>query len=238
MSVAGLPAVSGFVLAGGKSSRMGRNKALLELGGKPLVGHAVEKLGRLCESVAILSNDAELGGFGELVEDVHPGCGPLGGVEAALLRSTTEWSLILPVDVPFLPTYLLADWLWKILCEPVGDTRIAMLAVDRTLHPALLIVHRDVAPFLTYSLERGHYRLLSALEYAAEKIANRRSVETKRVLLEWQWDFWTRGDKPAEAGSTPTEAQRRLGPDRWFANLNTPEDFLMAERDVDGLDTL
>ena len=75
--------VGAYVLAGGKSSRMGRDKALLELAGKPLVRHAVTKLRRVCEDVHILSGNMELAPYAPLVEDLHPGCGPIGGLEAA-----------------------------------------------------------------------------------------------------------------------------------------------------------
>lgn len=93
--------VGGYVLAGGKSSRMGRDKALLELAGKPLVLHAVTKLQRVCEDVHILSGNRELAEYAPLVEDLHPGCGPIGGIEAAFGHSGHEWILLMPVDMPF-----------------------------------------------------------------------------------------------------------------------------------------
>jgi len=61
--------VGGYILAGGKSSRMGRDKALLELAGKPLVQHAVKKLRRVCMDVRILSNSGELGAYAPIVAD-------------------------------------------------------------------------------------------------------------------------------------------------------------------------
>ena len=94
--------VGGYVLAGGKSSRMGRDKALLELAGKPLVLHAVVKLRRVCIDVSILGNDPALDAYAPLVRDVHADCGPMGAMEAALLHSRYDWNLFLPVDMPFL----------------------------------------------------------------------------------------------------------------------------------------
>src|SRR5271156_1644278 len=99
--------VGGYVLAGGRSSRMGRDKALLELGGKPLALHAVTKLQRVCSDVHILSENRELSAYAPLVSDLHPGCGPIGGIEAAFAHSTHEWNLFLPVDMPFFPSALL-----------------------------------------------------------------------------------------------------------------------------------
>ena len=103
--------VGGYVLAGGRSSRMGRDKALLELAGKPLIEHAVTKLRRVCAEVHILAGaegeHAGLARYAPLVHDLHPGCGPISGIEAALTHTTHDWNLILAVDVPFLPTALL-----------------------------------------------------------------------------------------------------------------------------------
>ena len=98
------------MLAGGKSSRMGRDKALLELAGKPLVLHAVTKLRRVCSEVQILSSKAELERFAPLVRDMREGCGPLGGMEAGLGHSWHEWNLFMPVDMPFLPSAFLDNW--------------------------------------------------------------------------------------------------------------------------------
>src|ERR1700730_11691463 len=102
--------IGGYVLAGGKSSRMGRDKALLELAGKPLVLHAVVKLRRVCRDVHILSNRPQLEAYAPLVRDLHEGCGPLGGIEAALEHSQHDWNLFMPVDMPFLPSSFLFGW--------------------------------------------------------------------------------------------------------------------------------
>ncbi len=79
--------IGGYVLAGGRSSRMGRDKALLELAGKPLVRHAVKKLRRVCMDVRVLSDNPELAAYAPIVPDIHRDCGPMGGIEAALTHS-------------------------------------------------------------------------------------------------------------------------------------------------------
>ena len=103
-------AIGGFVLAGGRSSRMGRDKATLDLGGKPLVARAVEKLRRVCAEVKVLSGDPGLEAYAPVVRDLHADCGPMGGMEAALSSSGFDWNLFLPVDVPFLPAAYLEEW--------------------------------------------------------------------------------------------------------------------------------
>jgi molybdenum cofactor guanylyltransferase len=233
-----LPPVGGYVLAGGKSLRMGSDKALLKLAGKPLVLHAMTKLRRLCAEVSILSNNPGLEQYAPLVRDLHEGCGPLAGIEAALLRSKYDWNLVLPVDVPFLPTFLLDSWLWSVLHEPIGEIKLSMLSVDGVRHPALLIIHREIAAYLTASLERGDFKLFPALRSAIENISARRRVKVREVFVDMQWDdlLSSKAIDKKEAWSSPSEAQNE-NCSRWFANLNTPEEFAEAEKHLDALDT-
>jgi molybdenum cofactor guanylyltransferase len=233
-----LPQVGGYVLAGGKSSRMGHDKALLKLADKPLILHAVMKLRRVCAEVSILGGNSELEAYAPLIRDLHNGCGPMGGIEAALLSSKYDWNLILPVDVPFLPTFLLDNWLWSVLHEPERDVRLSMLAVDNVPHPALLIIHRDIAPYMTASLERGNFKLLPALRFAVGDIAARREFEVKNVFAEMQWDelLAPKVIDKMEGQYSRNEVQIKNW-SRWFANLNTPEEFADAEQHIDALDT-
>jgi molybdenum cofactor guanylyltransferase len=235
-----LPPVGGYVLAGGKSSRMGRDKALLQIGGKPLVEHAVTKLRRLCAEVNILGNEQELEARAPLVRDVHPGCGPMSGIESALLHSRYEWNLILPVDMPFLPTWFLDDWLWSTLHKGsrIDEIRISMISVDASPQPALLIIHREIAPYLTRALERGQFKLLTTLELAAKEIAAENKIGQERVFLNLQWDD---PSAPAIQGADDLwrlrTKEQGANCSRWFANLNTPEEFAEAEQHLDALDT-
>lgn len=228
------PPVGGYVLAGGRSSRMGQDKALLPLAGKPLVEHAVTKLRRLCAKVSVLSGNPELAAYGPLVADNFGGSGPLGGIEAALLDSEFAWNLILPVDMPFLPTRLLDDWMYSALQEPIRDLRISTLCVDGQAYPTLLLIHRDVSPYLRADLKLGRYKVLVSLESAAQAIAAERRVKPERVFWQAQWDEpnspkWRNADQIWKKGSK--------GYLDWFANLNTPEEFAEAETHSDALDT-
>ena len=104
--------VTVFVLAGGQSTRMGRDKALLRLGGQTLLERALALAHRIAPRVAVLGSREKYAGAGErIIEDEFPGCGPLAGIHAALGASETDLNLILSVDMPFVPlkfvTYLL-----------------------------------------------------------------------------------------------------------------------------------
>src|ERR1035441_7897306 len=130
--------ISGYVLAGGRSSRMGTDKALLQLAGKPLIAHAVAKLRRICTDVHILSPNPALAAYAPLVPDLHPSCGPVGGMEAALAHSTHDWSLILAVDLPFLPAAILYRWASHTVA-PTETNRVAMFTADGRPQPAVCL---------------------------------------------------------------------------------------------------
>src|SRR5436305_3787601 len=124
--------VTGFVLAGGRSSRMGSNKALLELEGTPLVQHAKGILESVCGNVFIVGQRDLYGGFGACYEDVYPGCGPLGGIHAALLNSQTEFNLITAVDTPFIKSEFLDYLVHRALASGV---LVTAPSVGGLVHP-------------------------------------------------------------------------------------------------------
>ena len=100
------PEAAGFVLAGGRSSRMGREKALVLLTGEPLVGHALHVLREAGLTAAIAGGTVSLRAFAPVVEDSEPGLGPLGGICAALASTSMRWAGFLPLDLPLLPASL------------------------------------------------------------------------------------------------------------------------------------
>src|SRR2546423_1031019 len=99
--------VSGFILAGGKSSRMSTDKVLLRFDGRTLLESALERMGKVTTSVSIVGARPDLAGYAPVIQDIYQNCGPLGGIHAALASSRDEWNLMLAVDMPFVPAELL-----------------------------------------------------------------------------------------------------------------------------------
>jgi len=246
--------IGGYVLAGGHSSRMGRDKAFLDLAGKPLILHAVVKLRRVCIDVNVLGSNPALDAYAPLVRDVHPDCGPMGGMEAALLHSRRDWNLFLPVDVPFLPTAYLSFWMMQAVHRADGVIRslhqgfempgvhalVWMFRVEGVPQPTVALVHREVRPFLTEALERGEYKLFPVLEKACREISVRNGLLPGEGMVAIPfWSQFTAKSGPQREGEDwwyTTEAQERHS-GSWFANLNTPEEFALAEKHLDALDT-
>ena len=99
--------ITTFVLAGGKSTRMGSDKAFLELGGRTLLARTLDLAASIDSPVMIVGERTKFARFGPVVEDIYHEHGPLGGIQAALASTSTELNLILAVDLPFLrPEFL------------------------------------------------------------------------------------------------------------------------------------
>ena len=101
-----MDSVTGFVLAGGKSSRMGKDKAFLQIFGRTLLAHALELAKAATGSAWIVGSREKFAAFGQVAEDIYPGHGPLAGIHKALTSTQTDLNLILAVDMPFRIT----DW--------------------------------------------------------------------------------------------------------------------------------
>jgi molybdopterin-guanine dinucleotide biosynthesis protein A len=217
--------VGGYVLAGGRSSRMGRDKALLELAGKPLIEHALRKMQRVCVDVRILgganggdpAHAQALAAYAPVVFDLHPGCGPIGGIEAALADSAHEWRIVLPVDLPFVPAAFLEAWMARVVAQAMR-CRIAIFSTQGRAHPALCLLHKQVAPYIAEAVERGEFKLMPAFQTAAKSLAAKGEATPDEVLR-----VDAVGDEPGRV---------------WWMNLNTPADFAEAEKwsaELDGL---
>ena len=89
--------ITGIVLAGGKSSRMGQEKGLAEFDGKPMIAYALEALAPLCTEILISSNSNAYNHLGyRVVPDIIANSGPMGGIYSCMLQSQLEKKKSLP----------------------------------------------------------------------------------------------------------------------------------------------
>lgn len=148
--------LSAFVLAGGRSSRMGRDKAFLELGGRTLLDRALEACRPLCPTVAIVGPEEKFAAYGATVQDIYPDRGPLAGIHAALSHSATSHNLVLGVDLPFVTTAFL-----RYLVEQAWASG-ADVTVPRAgggFHPVGAVYHRRFRDVAQKALERGENKI-------------------------------------------------------------------------------
>ncbi len=201
---------AGFVLAGGQSSRMGRDKALLPLAGRPLIQHAMSILRDAGLKAAIAGARAPIAEFGPVIADSRAGEGPLGGICAALASNSARYAVFLPVDLPMLPASLIAYLVHHASVTAQAVTIPSMAGIAQTF-PAVL--DRATLPELESELDAGRRGCLSGFQAAAASF--RQSVSPLPVELLIQ------------AGQIADP--RKLPAARWFLNVNTPQELERAE---------
>jgi molybdenum cofactor guanylyltransferase len=199
--------VRGYVLAGGASSRFGRDKALVRFGATPLLLQ-IGQLVRICTSqVAVIAGAqkySELAANLEIIEDQWPGEGPLGGIITALQHTaaterSVEWNLILGCDMPFLT----AEWLQFLVAHARESNKEIQVVLPHSAHgpePLCACYRTSAADALKNVFDRGVRKVTQALK------------EVRTEVLDDS--VWKRFDS---AG-------------RLFWNMNTPPDFEEAQR--------
>jgi molybdopterin-guanine dinucleotide biosynthesis protein A len=149
--------LTAFVLAGGKSSRMGTDKAALDLAGRTLLEHALATLRLVAGTVFILGSKQRYGGYGvDVIEDIFPDCGPLGGIHAALKSNQVGLSLIVAVDTPFLSADFLS-YLAKRARE--SGSVVTTPEIAGYTQPLCAVYSPQFLPLAEEALQRGVYKI-------------------------------------------------------------------------------
>lgn len=151
--------ISGFILAGGLSTRMGSDKALLKIAGEPLLGRMINIIRPFCHRVAVSGMKEDYQVFStEMIADLVAGIGPISGIYSSLKISNSEWNLLVSVDVPFLNKELL-DLL--ILNKDGFDCVIPKH--DSGLEPLVGLYHKNALPVVDEMIKNGDYKLMNLL---------------------------------------------------------------------------
>jgi molybdopterin-guanine dinucleotide biosynthesis protein A len=167
------PDVAAFILAGGKSARMGADKAFAELDSQTLLARALQVVRSVTADVRIVGAAARFGKFAPAVEDVFRGCGPLGGIHAALRASAADLNLMLAVDMPFVSPELL-----RYLTARARDSA-ALVTVPRCSggwQPLCAVYRREFADVAETVLRAGRYKIDSLF-----------APERTQMIAEQEW---------------------------------------------------
>jgi molybdopterin-guanine dinucleotide biosynthesis protein A len=155
--------IAAIILAGGRGRRMDeRDKGLVELAGRPLVAHVLDRLRPQVDELAISANrhlDAYAAFGCPVVPDSLPDQpGPLAGILAAAAHTRAEWLLVTPCDTPFLPADLAARLRAAALEHGVEMVRAAD---TERIHYAVMLLHRRLLDDLAAVLAAGERRVQS-----------------------------------------------------------------------------
>ncbi len=172
----------GFVLAGGQSRRMGKDKSQLLLNNKTFTEKISDTLLQITDSILVMRAD----------RDIYPNWGALGGLHAALAACKREWAIVVACDLPFVTAQLLG---YLSLLRDHHDAIVPLQADERPQPLCALYRIEPCLPRATELIETGHRRPRDLLEL----------VNTRWVPF--------------------TELRNLDQAEKFFVNINTPEDY-------------
>jgi molybdopterin-guanine dinucleotide biosynthesis protein A len=171
----GSPDVSAFILAGGKSTRMGADKAFVEYGGRTLLARALDLARSVTPEVRIVGSAEKFALFAPVVEDVFCDCGPLGGIHAALRASRAELNVMLAVDMPFV------SWAFsQYLISQAENAPEAAVVVPRgagSWQPLCAVYRRDFAGAAEDALRAGKNKIDPLFNLVRTRVVTEEELE-------------------------------------------------------------
>ncbi|MCB0463530.1 MAG: molybdenum cofactor guanylyltransferase [Flavobacteriaceae bacterium] len=158
--------ITGIVLAGGKSSRMGSDKGLLKMNGKTFVEHVIEAMKPLVDEIVIVSNNPEYDQFGFYrVEDDIKDSGPLAGLYSGLKHSKTNYNLVLSCDIPMIKTEILK----KLVEADYENYEVTQVESHNKTMPLIAIYQKQCMHKCLELLQQGERRLRVAVNQLKTK---------------------------------------------------------------------
>jgi len=166
--------ISSIVLAGGESTRLGRDKAFLEVKGQFLIESIIERLRQLSQEVIIVADETDRYEEFEatVVGDVYPGKGALGGIYSGVKRASNSYSLVVACDMPFLNLSLLRYMQTLAVSYDVVIPRIDHLS--EALHA---IYAKDCLPFMEEQLQQGDLRIIHFFPHVRVRYVEQEEIE-------------------------------------------------------------
>lgn len=153
--------ITGIILAGGKSSRMGTDKALIDVKGKKLIEYSIAVMKQICGHIIISASNPVYEKFGfPIVADSFQGIGPIAGLEACLRYSKTKINLVAPCDSPFLSINLFRET----LKETAGYEAAVPILQDGKVEPLAGYYSKEALPTIIQQIEKGDYKLQNLLK--------------------------------------------------------------------------
>jgi molybdopterin-guanine dinucleotide biosynthesis protein A len=169
--------ITGIILSGGKSCRMGQDKGLCMLGDKPMIGYGLEVLESLCDEILISANDSFYEEFHyPVIEDKIRDIGPLGGLMSGISEAKNEHILVLSCDMPFVNTAL-----FLYILEQKENYLAAIPDFRGLIEPTCGYYHKNILNIIEKQIRKQEYSLRKMLQNA----------NYLKVVIEEQMVFYT-----------------------------------------------
>lgn len=171
--------ITGIILAGGKSSRMGLDKSSLTYNNSTFLELVIKAMKPLVENILIVSNNLAHDKLSyKRVEDIITDSGPLAGIHAGLSHSTTDYNLILSCDIPLITTEIIEE-LFKVNYQ---DYDVVQIESNNKTMPLIAIYNKHCANKFLELLENDERRLRQAVK----------QLQSKSVIVDTKWSAFVK----------------------------------------------
>jgi molybdopterin-guanine dinucleotide biosynthesis protein A len=152
--------ITGIILSGGKSTRMGTDKALIQIDGKTLLDKAIETCRQVCHSILISSNHPRHEKSGcKTIPDKIENCGPIGGICSCLKQSQTDWNFVISVDAAFVE----AEFASFITSE-IDDVEAIVPCHNAGKEPLVALYHKSSLAEMEKMIGLGDFKMHNLLK--------------------------------------------------------------------------
>jgi len=172
--------MTGAVLAGGQSRRMGANKAFIEVDGVPIIESVLAVLGEIFDKQLIIADSVNLfKGLGaEVIPDFYKGAGSLGGIYTALLNSGSELTFVTACDMPDINK----EAVKRLISTPADDSLVIIPFIGKRLHPMHALYDKRCLEPMEEMIKAGNLRITAFLERV--KVKRLTEVDFKGLEIE------------------------------------------------------
>jgi molybdenum cofactor guanylyltransferase len=159
--------MTGIILAGGKSSRMGMEKGLVVFRGQPLIHWSISVLKESCNEILISSNSDCYNYLGfKVVADIFPDIGPMGGIYSCLVQSADDINLVLSCDMPFVTPEI-----FKLMIAEKGDSKVCVPGHEgEKYEPLCGIYQKSILEEMNVFIQNKNYKLPDLFRQTNAKI--------------------------------------------------------------------
>ena len=157
---------NGYILAGGKSSRMGTDKGLLLFEGKPMIQYVIEQMQPIFDKLVIVANNPEYEKFGlEVIPDLIKDIGPAGGIYTALNNSDSPLNFMVSCDMPFVTQEAIA-----FIVKNADENQIVLLENLGKLEPLFGVYSKECEDKWLQLIQQNTIKLQEMVSYFKLKI--------------------------------------------------------------------
>jgi molybdenum cofactor guanylyltransferase len=193
---------AGFVLVGGRSSRMGRDKALLPWNSRFMVEHVAQEVASAAGSVALVGDPERYSALGiDCLADLRPGLGPLAGIETALASKRGELNLIVACDMPGLTRPLLLRLLER--AEMNGARCVVARDEAGLIHPLCSVYRSSCLATVQLALDARRLKVLDIIE-ELETVPVDIGQQISNINTPEEWEIWRESRLRKAPGASPS----------------------------------